>query len=254
MPRDLTNKAVAEAIGTFALTFAGAGAICADAYSGGQLGILGVAATHGLILAAIVMALGHVSGAHVNPAVTLGAAMVRAVDPMTAAVYVGAQLIGAVVAGLLLTSIFASDVWSAVRLGTPTLGPGVTGGTGTFLEMVMSFLLIFVILQCSADTRAPRHVTGLAIGATLGACVLFGGPMTGAALNPARAFGPALASGEWSGQLVYWIGPAFGAVLAATAYGFLHARPRPPEAAPTPEPVAAPESAAAANNSPEGAQ
>ncbi len=222
MTRNLLNQAIAEGIGTFALTFAGAAAVCTDAYSGGQLGILGIAAAHGLILAAIVTAIGHMSGAHVNPAVTLGAVITRAIEPMRAGIYVAAQLIGAVVAGLLLTSIFASDVWAPVHLGTPTPGPGVTAGTATFLEMVMTFLLVFVVLQMAVGERAPRHVHGLVIGATLGACVLFGGPMTGAALNPARAFGPALASGEWGSHLVYWIGPGLGAGLAAGAYTLLH--------------------------------
>ncbi len=223
MDRELVVCAVSEGVGTFVLTFFGAAVICTDAYSGGQVGLVGIALAHGLVLAAIVSALGHVSGGHVNPAVTIGALLVRAIDPPRALVYIGAQLAGAMVAALMLAATFGADVWQPVHLGAPALGPGVEAGTGVFIEMVLTFVLVLVILQMAADPRAPRYVHGLVIGATLAAAILVGGPLTGAALNPARAFGPALAAGYWTAHYVYWVGPILGGVVAAVLYGYLSA-------------------------------
>ncbi|MFW6198650.1 MAG: MIP/aquaporin family protein [Acidobacteriota bacterium] len=220
---EIVKGAIAEGIATFALTFVGAAAVCTDAYTGGEVGLIGVAMAHGIILAVMVTATGHVSGGHVNPVVTLAAAMTRAVDGVTAAAYVGAQLLGATVAGLLLTATFAADVWMPVSLGTPVLGPGVEPGTAIFVEAVLTFFLVFVILQVALDARAPRHVYGLAIGLVLMGDMLAGAPLTGAAVNPARAFGPALASGTWTHQYVYWIGPVVGAVIATVAHALLGA-------------------------------
>ncbi len=221
MSRELAVCVISEGVGTFFLTFMVAAAICTDSYSGGQVGIVGIALAHGLALAAIVSSLGHVSGAHVNPAVTLGALLVRAIEPSRALAYFGAQLMGALVAGLMLAATFGADVWQPVHLGAPALGFGVAVGTGVFLEMILTLVLVFVVLQMAADRRAPRHVHGLVIGATLGAAVLVGGPLTGAALNPARAFGPALAAGYWASHYVYWLGPLLGGVVAAVLYGYL---------------------------------
>ena len=221
MDRALVVCAISEGVGTFVLTFIGAAAICTDAYSGGQLGLVGIALAHGLVLAAIVSALGHVSGAHVNPAVTVGALLVRAIDAPRALVHGAAQLMGASIAGLMLAATFGADVWQPVHLGAPTLGPGVEPGTGVFVEMILTFILVFVILQMAADPRSPRYVHGIVIGATLAAGILVGGPVTGAALNPARAFGPALAAGYWASHSVYWVGPMFGGVVAAVLYGYL---------------------------------
>ena len=219
---ELAVCTVSEGVGTFVLTFMGAAAICTDSYSGGQVGVIGIALAHGLTLAAIVSALGHVSGAHVNPAVTLGALFVRVIDLSQALAYIGAQLAGALIAGLMLTATFGADVWHPVHLGAPVLGPGVEVGTGVLLEMVLTFVLVFVILQMAANGRAPRHVHGLVIGATMAAAILVGGPLTGAALNPARALGPAFAAGYWTAHYVYWLGPLLGGVLASVLYGYLN--------------------------------
>lgn len=217
--RDLIKGALAEAVGTFALTFVGAAALCTDSYSAGGTGLLGIALAHGLILAAVVTALGPVSGAHVNPAVTLGVLLVGALEPLRAAVWVVAQLLGAMLAGLMLTSIFAADVWEPVQLGAPMLGPGVQAGTAIFIEAALTFLLVLVVLGAAVDPRGPRGGGGFAIGATLAAAILVAGPLTGAALNPARAFGPAFAAGYWEAWHVYWVGPLLGAVVAAIVYG-----------------------------------
>ena len=211
-------EALAEAIGAYCLVFIGAAVICTDAYSAGSIGVLGVALAHGLVLAAIVTALGHVSGAHVNPAVTLAVLLVGEIRPARAAVYVASQLLGAAVAGLTLLVVFGTDVWDPVALGTPQLGVGVAPGTAILVEAVLSFMLVLTVLHAAVDHRAPDAVYGLAIGAVLAAGPLVGGPITGAALNPARAFGPAFAAGVWQSQYVYWIGPAAGAAVAALAF------------------------------------
>lgn len=226
MNRELAMSAVSEGVGTFVFTFVGAAAICTDSYSGGQVGIVGIALAHGLVLAALVSALGHVSGAHLNPAVTLGALLVRAIGLSRAAAHLGAQMTGAIIAGLMLAATFGSDVWQPVHLGAASLGPGVEVGTGVFVEMVLTFVLVLVVLQMAADGRAPRHVHGLVVGATLAAVMLVGGPLTGAALNPARAFGPALAAGYWTAHYVYWLGPLLGGVIAAALFGYLNSDDR----------------------------
>ena len=227
MGTEIAKNAIAEAIGTFALTFVGAAVICTDAYSGGEVGLVGVALAQGMILAAVVTALGHVSGAHVNPAVTLAALLVGALRPASALAYLGGQILGAAGAGFLMTATFAAEVWEPVRLGAPRLGPGVTPGTGIFIEAVLTYLLVLFVLQVAVDHRAPRHVYGLAIGAAWSAAILAAGPLTGAALNPARAFGPALAAGAWHAQHVYWLGPLLGGALAAATFRLL--RPEPGE-------------------------
>lgn len=221
MNLELARDALAEGIGTFALTFVGSGVICADAYSGGDIGPVGVALAHGLVLAAVVVATARLSGGHVNPAVTLAAVLTRAIGPRRGAAYVGAQLVGAVVAGLTLTAMFSAELWGPVRLGTPMLGSGVQPGTGAFIEAVLTFLLVFVVLQVAFNERGLRGSAGLSIGATLTAIVLVGGPLTGGAVNPARAFGPALASGHFEAHWVYWIGPMMGAVMAAVVFSVL---------------------------------
>ena len=196
----------AEAIGTFALTFVAAGAACTDAYTGGELGVAGLAISYGLALAALVTALGHVSGAHLNPAVTVAAWLTGSVGPAVALAYACAQVAGGLAAGGLLRAVFAADVWQDVALGAPQLGPGVTAGTGLLIEAVLAGIVVFVVLQVAADERAPRHVYGLAIGAALAACAYVGQPLAGGAMNPARAFGPALASGHLENWSVWWLG------------------------------------------------
>ncbi|MFQ5742566.1 MAG: MIP/aquaporin family protein [Acidobacteriota bacterium] len=223
MTPDWWKRCLAELIGTFALTFVGAASICTNQYSGGEVGLLGIAIAHGLVLAIMVTATGHVSGGHINPAVTLGVLLSGAIRPAMAVIYVISQLLGAALAGLLLVRTFAAEVWLPVQLGTPSLGASVAFSTGVYIETVLTFLLVFTVLQVAIDERAPKNVYGFAIGLVLVFDILVGGPLTGAAMNPARAFGPALAAGVWTNHLVYWIGPAIGAVLAAVAAALLRA-------------------------------
>lgn len=231
------SKLVAEALGTFALCFVGAAAICITALKGaGYEGLLGVAMAHGIILSVAVSATMNVSGGHVNPAVTLGMLVTKRIDFGTAVQYIAAQLVGATVAGAMVMAIFkgmntpdGTSVVSAVQLGTPNYDPSKLGtGLAIFIEAAMTFLLLFAIFGTAVDPRAPK-IGGFAIGLTIAADILMGGPLTGASMNPARTFGPGIVAamsgnfaGFWSQQAVYWIGPVAGGVLASLVYsGFI---------------------------------
>ena len=219
------RAALAELVGTFAFFFIGAGAICTDAYTRGGVGIVGIALAHGLILSVMVSTFGAISGGHFNPAVTIAFAVVGRVGVVQAVVYVAAQLIGGVLAGLLLRVIFAQVFPEAVigpaHLGTPGLGRDVSFGTGVLVEAVLTFFLLLAIYGTAVDERAPRTIAGFGIGLTVGLDILMGGFLTGAAMNPARTFGPAVAAQYWDNHLVYWIGPIAGAVIAALLYEFV---------------------------------
>lgn len=221
MIRDRTAAAlIAEAFGTFLFFFVGAGSVVLGDYlaanGGTGPGLLGVALAHGLALAVLVSALGAVSGAHFNPAVTLGVWIMGRITPMRAALYVVAQLVGGLVAGLALKVAFA-DAWQASNIGTPALGPGITPALGIGIEAVLTALLVLAVIGTAVDSRAPK-IGGLAIGLAVAADILVGGPLTGAAMNPARWFGPAVAAGAYSDWYVWWIGPAIGAAVAALIY------------------------------------
>ena len=211
---------VAEAFGTFLFFFVGAGAVVLGDYlaanGGTGPGLLGVALAHGLALAVLASALGAVSGGHFNPAVTLGVWIMGRITPVGAALYVLAQLLGGLAAGLALKAIFA-DSWQASNIGTPTLGPGITPLTGIVVEAVLTGLLLLVVIGTTVDSRGPK-LGGLAVGLAVTADILVGGPLTGAAMNPARWFGPAVAAGAYADWYVWWIGPAIGAVVAALVY------------------------------------
>ncbi len=205
---------VAEAIGTFALCFIGAGSICVNA------GLVGVALAHGCVLAVMISAMGHISGGHFNPAVTLGALVGDKIKPPMAAYYVVSQLAGAVAAGFLLRTIFPAVTWQAVNLGTPGLAPGVSVETGILVETVLTFFLVLVVYGTGIDDRGTwKAIGGFGIGFTVLCDILMGGPLTGASMNPARTFGPALAGGYWDNHIVYWIGPLAGGALAGLVYG-----------------------------------
>jgi MIP family channel proteins len=218
---DWKRRATAEAIGTFGLTFVIGGALCADRYSGGELGLLGVAIASGAALAAMAYATQPVSGGHLNPATTVGAMALHRVSPGLGFVYIGAQLAGAGLAGACLAGLCTPQIWEPVNLGTPTLSLEVVFATGVFVEALLTFLLVITALQVAENGEAAAMVYGLAIGLVLMCGTLVGGPLTGAAMNPARAFGPALASGVWTAHAVYWIGPIMGGLSAALASRWL---------------------------------
>jgi len=218
MSQSLWKSLLAEAVGTFALIFIGAGSILADHMSGGKVGVVGIALAHGLAIATLVSATAHISGGHLNPAVTAGFVATRRMPVRQGIAYLIAQLVGASVAALFLNASFPEATRNAVHLGTPSLGPGVTAGVGIVVEVILTFLLVFVIFGVAVDPRGPRAVAGLMIGLVIAMDILVGGALTGAAMNPARAFGPALFSGHWANQAVYWVGPLLGGVLAAWVY------------------------------------
>jgi len=221
------QKLVAEFVGTFALVFFGVGAISADQFlrssTNGQsgFGLLGVALAQGLAIGIMVTSLGHISGGHFNPAVTIGFWVTRKFSTFDTLAYWVAQIAGAVSAAYLLRRL-PFDAWSSVQLGTPDLASGVTRTIGMILEAVMTFFLVFVVFAAAVDAQgAFNKNAGFAIGLTVTMGVLLGGPFTGAALNPARAFGPALAANHWNNHGVYWIGPLAGGVVAGWLYDTL---------------------------------
>lgn len=231
----LSQKLVAEFIGTFTLVFVGAGSICADQYlrSSNQpgLGLLAIALAHGLAFGIMVTALCHISGGHLNPAVTIGFWVARRVSTIQTICYWVAQLAGAVFGAYLLTLIVPDATWRACELGTPVLATDFTRLHAMTLEAVASFILVFVFFATVADSAgAFDKIAGFAIGLTATVDMLVAYPLTGAALNPARAFGPALVSRHWLDQGVYWIGPLIGGVIAGFLYNTIFLRDQPPAA------------------------
>jgi MIP family channel proteins len=198
---------LAEFIATFALVFIGAGAVVAGANT------LGVALAHGFVLMSMIYAIGHISGGHINPVVTVAMWLSRKIGNLKALGYVIAQLAGGIGAAYLLKIIFDVE-----NLGVPGLKSGLSIGHGVLIEGILTFFLVFVIFSVALDKRSADHVSGLAIGLVLTFDILMGGGLTGAAMNPARAFGPALISGIWTNHFVYWIGPLIGGILAGVIY------------------------------------
>lgn len=208
---------VAEAIGTFALVFAGCGAIMVDNLSRGQVTHVGVGLIFGLVIAAMIYATGHISGAHLNPAVTLGFVLARHFPLRRMASYWIAQLAGAVAAAASLRLILGDVAHLGV---TQPMGDG--GVWQSFaLESLLTFFLMFVIMAVATDTRAVGQAAALAIGATVGLEALFAGPISGASMNPARSLGPALVDWMWTGQWVYLTAPFLGGAGAALVYRWL---------------------------------
>jgi len=209
----LWRRASAEAIAAFALVFAGCGAIVADARYDGALGTLGVALTFGLIIMVMVYATGHLSGAHINPAVTIAFTLARHFPAREALAYIGAQIAGATAGALALLA-----VWPVQPADLGATVPSVGAGSAIVYEALMTATLMFVIMAVATDTRAVGATAAIAIGGTIGLGALYGGPVTGASMNPARSLGPALVSGTWSDIWIYIAGPIVGAALGALAY------------------------------------
>ncbi len=223
----LVRRSIAEAFGTFALVFIGAGSVASKFYPDASYGVLGIAVAHGLVLSVMVTATMAISGGHLNPAVTIGLLVARRTSIGAAAAYILAQLAGAVLAAACLKLLYIPSVVRASVLGTPALAPSVSLGQGMFLEAVLTFFLVSAVFGTILNPAAPK-VGGFAVGLVLVFDILVGGPLTGAAMNPARAFGPALVSGNWVAHVVYWVGPIVGGIVAAVVweYGLLRKEER----------------------------
>ncbi len=218
MNRSRTQAApyLAEALGTFALVFAGPGAAAVNTASGGAVSGVGVGISFGLIVMAMIFAIGHISGCHINPAITVAMLVVRRITPEKAVGYIAAQLAGAVLAGLAIIAI----VGSAGDAGATT--PHI-GGTDAALwsELILTFFLSFVVFSVATDSRAQDEMAAVAIGGYVGFAATGWGPVANASMNPARSFGPAVAANVWDAHWVYWVGPIVGAVVAALLYELL---------------------------------
>lgn len=210
---------IAEFFGTFALVFIGGGAIMMVDQTDNAAGLLQVALAHGLILALMVSATMNVSGGQLNPAVTISLLVARRIPPFLALVHLVAQILGAVVAALALKALMPLALFEAARGGGQAVALDVTATQAIGLEAIATFFLMFVIYGTAVNSEAPK-IGGLAIGLTIAADILAIGPLTGASMNPARSFGPAFASGVWEGQVVYWVGPIIGAIVAALVWEF----------------------------------
>jgi MIP family channel proteins len=222
---NVPQKLTAEFLGTFALIFFGAGAVCADQFlhGTGGLGLLGIALAHGLAIGIMVSALGHISGGHFNPAVTIGFWVTKRVGTLDAALYWAAQLAGAIAAAFLLKALVPEETWRAAALGTPMLLRDLSVRAAIMLEAITTFFLVLVVFATAVDEKgAFRAIAGFGIGLTISLGIIVAGPFTGAALNPARSFGPALASSHWANWGVYWVGPLAGGFIAGLLYDSLY--------------------------------
>ncbi len=214
-------RMVAEGVATFALVFIGAGAICANAVNGGSHGIVGIAFAHGLAIMVMVYATAHISGGHINPAVTLAMWVTKQMRGDMAGFYVIAQLLGGLTAALCLKTIYPQFVHAAPFLGNPELNhaiPHMSVALGIGVEAVLTFFLVFVIFAVGVDGRGLKPAVGLSIGMTICLDILMGGVLTGAAMNPARAFATAVVTGRWADHIVYWVGPLLGGMLGGKVY------------------------------------
>jgi MIP family channel proteins len=220
--RDSWRHFAAEFIGIFALVFVGGASIMAAAMSHNNNGLVVAALAHGIILAIMVTATMRISG-HLNPAVTLGFLVTRRIEPTMAIVYIIAQLLGAAVAAYALKAIFPVDVAVAARLGGQSISGDISAGQAILCEAIATFFLVFVVFGTAVDPAAPK-VGGFAIGLAVTADILAIGSLTGGSMNPARSFGPAVASGILEGQLIYWVGPIIGGIAAALLYDGLFLR------------------------------
>ncbi len=208
----IARKCLAKGVGTFALVFAGTGAVIIDATTGGAVTHVGIALTFGLVIFTMISAVGHISGAHFNPAVTLAFASARHFPWVQVGPYIAAQCAGAICASLLLRGLFGT----VAQLGATS--PRGSDGQSLVIEFVLTFLLMFVIVAVATDTRAVSQAAAFAIGGTVGLEAMFAGPISGASMNPARSLAPALVSGTWGSFWVYLVGPVFGAIAGAWVY------------------------------------
>jgi MIP family channel proteins len=223
--RSTAEQAVAEVIGTLGLVFVATGSVVIASGGAGD-GLLGVALAHAMVLTVLVSSFGHFSGAHFNPAVTISVWVAGKIETARAGVYILAQLVGATAGAGLVRWVMPEQVWRNAHLGA-TLVSGISDGRAVLLEAILTFFLVITIFAVAIDDRGVyKSVAGLPIGLVLGFDILVGGPLTGASMNPARSFGPALVGGTWTNFWVYVIGPVIGGLIAASLYSFVFLRER----------------------------
>lgn len=233
--RNLWKAALAEFLGPFALVVAGVGAIIStqNLSDGGNL--VAVALAHGLAIGLMIAALGHVSGGQFNPAITVSMLATREIGVTRAVAYIVAQLLGGIAGAGILTLVFPAlgEIGRnnpGVNLGVPALGPDVTIAGGLIMEAVMTFFLVLMVFGTAVDARGPKAIASLAIGLTITMDILAGGRITGAAMNPARAFGPEVVQQDFTNWWIYWVGPIVGGLIAALAYKYIWLEGSPPAA------------------------
>jgi MIP family channel proteins len=241
---NFAQKFAAEFVGTFAVVFIAAGSISADQYlaasNQNRPGILGIALAYGLAYAVMVSALGHISGGHFNPAVTVGLWVTRRVGTMQGLSYLIAQTLGGIAATYLLIAVIPDSAWRTRALGsiTPDLSPDITRGQGMVIEAALTFFFVFVIFATAIDAkRGFQRLSGFVSGLTLSAGVLVAEPFTGGSMNPVRTLGPAVATRHWENHGVYWVGPLLGGIIASVLYDRFFLRDQPPGSAVAAEPT-----------------
>jgi aquaporin TIP len=210
----LLRRSLAEAVGTFGLVFIGCASVASRYFGEANYGLLGIAMAHAIVLSVMITATMSISGGHLNPAVTIGLLVARRATGRTAAAYIAAQLVGAVLAALLLRFLWPVNLTRAISLGTPTIAGNIVVSQAIGIEAVLTFFLVSAVFGTCVNPNAPK-VGGFGVGLVLLFDIMVGGNLTGAAMNPARAFGPALVSGQWVGHGVYWVGPLLGGIIAA---------------------------------------
>jgi aquaporin Z len=210
----LLRRSLAEAVGTFGLVFIGCASVASRYFGEANYGLLGIAMAHAIVLSVMITATMSISGGHLNPAVTIGLLVARRATGRTAAAYIAAQLVGAVFGALLLRFLWPVNLTRAISLGTPTIAGNIVVSQAIGIEAVLTFFLVSAVFGTCVNPNAPK-VGGFGVGLVLLFDIMVGGNLTGAAMNPARAFGPALVSGQWVGHAVYWVGPLLGGIIAA---------------------------------------
>lgn len=221
--RDTWRHFAAEFIGTFALVFIGGGTIITSPLIQTQAAVLTIALAHGLALALLISATMHISGGHLNPAVTAGLLVGKRIDPMMAVIHWIAQFLGAVVAAWTLKALYPAVVVTATQLGGQRISADTTFLQAVVLEAIATFFLVFVVYGTAVDPRAPK-LGGFAIGLTVSMDIMAIGPLTGGSMNPARSFGPAIVTHAFEGLTAYFIGPLIGAIVAGLLYEHLFLR------------------------------
>jgi aquaporin Z len=214
----LVRALVAEFIGTFALVFIGAGAVVVDAAKNGAVGLVGVSLAHAAVLSVMVSATMNISGGHLNPAVTFAIWISSRIKVVEGALYVVTQLVAGAVAAFAVKSLLPSMAGEMTSYGVPRIAGDLTLTKAIVIEVILTFFLVSAVFGTAVSPDAPK-IGGFGIGTVLLFDILMAGPLTGAAMNPARAFGPALVGNDWHGHAAYWIGPLVGAAIAALIWG-----------------------------------